>query len=123
MKRCVNYLTVAQNFALETALSVLNDAGLDCYMVGSCLERPTFRDVDIRCIVFDDDRHAPIVQQGKVLRRILDAAMSDWLTARTGLPIDFQFQSQAESEKHAGRRNAMGILIHSEREQDKAAAL
>ena len=113
---------MAQNFALEAALSVLNEAGLDCYMVGSCLERANFRDVDVRCIIFDGDRAGPIVQQSRVFRRILDAAMSEWLTARTGLPIDFQFQSQAESEKHTGRRNAMGILIQCEREQDKAAA-
>lgn len=118
-KRYANYLTVAQNFALESALHTLNDAGLTCFMVGSCLERANFRDVDIRCVVFDGDQAGPLVHQGRVLRRLMDAAMSEWLSARTGLPIDFQFQSFAENAKHQGKpRNGAGILIFCEREQD-----
>lgn len=114
----VNYLTVAQNFALETACSILSDAGFEVYLVGSVMERPNFRDVDLRCILDDADFEQRFGCQRMQLR-LLNAAISEWVTARTGLPIDFQFQSMTEANKYQGRRNAMGILIESERAQDR----
>jgi len=40
---------------------------------------------------------------------LLNVAMSEWLEARTGLPIDFQFQQQtAANRDHTGRRNFLG---------------
>lgn len=114
----VNYLTVAQNFALEAACAVLNDAGYGAYLVGSCMERPNFRDVDLRCILDDEEFDARFKGQ-RVRLRLLNAALSEWVTARTGLPIDFQFQSRTEAAAYSGRpRNPMGILIECERAQD-----
>lgn len=115
----VNYLTVAQNFALETACAVLNDAGCGPYLVGSCMERPNFRDVDLRCILDDDEFEKRFGGQ-RVRLRLLNAALSEWVTARTGLPIDFQFQSRTEADQYKGqRRNPMGILVECERAEDK----
>lgn len=115
----INYLTVAQNFALETAMQVLNDAGCGAYLVGSVMERADFRDVDLRCILDDDDFEQRFGGQ-RVRLRLLNAALSEWITARTGLPIDFQFQSRTEAEQYKGRpRNPMGILIECERAQDE----
>lgn len=37
-------------------------------------------------------------------------AIGDQISARTGLPIDFQFQRHTEANaKHTGTRNALGI--------------
>jgi hypothetical protein len=119
----VNYLTVAQNFALETACAVLNDAGCGAYLVGSCMERGDYRDVDLRCILDDDEFEKRFGGQ-RVRLRLFNAAISEWVTARTGLPIDFQFQSRTEAEQYKGRpRNPMGILIQCESAADKRAAI
>jgi hypothetical protein len=32
-------------------------------------------------------------------RHVINCAISDWLAAAAGLPIDFQFQSQTEADK------------------------
>ena len=46
-------------FKLEQACWQLNQAfdeeGFGCYLVGSCLERPDFRDVDVRMILKDEE--------------------------------------------------------------------
>lgn len=113
-----NYLTMSQNFALEAALHPLHEAGFHVFMVGSCLERADFRDVDLRCWLPDEADHGLIAN--RVRRRFLDAAVSEWLRARTGLPIDFQFQSKAEFNEHKGKpRNGAGILLFCEHEADK----
>ncbi len=76
------------------------------FLVGSCLERPDFRDVDIRCMLPDD--HFKVVEP---LVNVLNASVSEWLRQRTGLPVDFQFQDFTETnKKHDGKRNAIGIL-------------
>lgn len=118
----VNYLTTAQNFALEAACAVLNDAGFGAYLVGSCMERADYRDVDLRCIL-SDEHFATLFGAKRVQLRLINAALSEWISARTGLPIDFQFQSQSEADKYRDRpRNPMGILIESERAQDRRDA-
>lgn len=118
----VNYLTTAQNFALEAACAVLNDAGFGAYLVGSCMERLNYRDVDLRCIL-SDEHFATLFGAKRVQLRLINAALSEWVAARTGLPIDFQFQSRTEAEQYRDRpRNPMGILIESERAKDRAAA-
>jgi hypothetical protein len=38
-------------------------------------------------------------------RHVIDCAISDWLAAAAGLPIDFQFQSQTEADKFDGERH------------------
>lgn len=108
----VNYLTVSQNFALEAALAVFEKAGFEVYLVGSALLRRDFRDVDIRCIL-DDDKFADLFPN-KVRLRLSNAAHSEWLSSRTGLPVDFQFQPYSDLKNHSGPRNAMGFLIESE---------
>lgn len=117
-ERRANYLTVAQNFALEAALIPLHDAGFHVFMVGSCLERADFRDVDLRCWLPDEEDHGII--SNRIRRRLFDATMSEWLRARTGLPIDFQFQNKAEFDEYRGKpRNGAGILLFCEHEMDK----
>src|SRR6478609_9509604 len=44
-------------FALEAACQDINRAfgGFGCYLVGSALERPDWRDIDVRFIMSDDE--------------------------------------------------------------------
>lgn len=114
MSARVNYLTVSQNFALETACAVLEKAGFTSFLVGSAMERANFRDVDLRCILFDEE-YDRLLSGSRVRKRLLEASISEWIAARTGLPIDFQFQSMTGAKEFKGRpRNCVGILIECE---------
>ena len=88
------------------------------YLVGSALERPDFRDVDVR-VLYDDKRFDREFGDGYGKRvgrfdprrvRYLNAALSTWGQRETGLPIDFQVQRQTEANAaYDGARNAMGV--------------
>lgn len=114
------YVGAPACFALEQCCQHINAAFGDygCYLVGSALERPDWRDVDIRFIMADE----------KFLELFPDAAdrcweqdprwllftvsISEWLSKVTGLPVDFQIQPQTHAnEHHKGPRNALGLRI------------
>lgn len=114
-------------FDLELACQQISDAfgddGFGCYVVGSALERPDWRDIDVRLIMSDEafDRLFPDAggaqnhQEHDARWLIMTSATSAWLSARTGLPIDFQFQRQTQAnEHHKGRRNALGFRFAKE---------
>lgn len=106
-----SYLTVSQNYDLNVVcrpLAVLFGYGV--YQVGSSLERPNYRDVDLRCILANDeyDRMFADDEHGKRVK-FLNVVISEWIASRTGLPIDFQFQRETEANaEFQGRRNAVG---------------
>jgi hypothetical protein len=51
-----NYIGAPACFALDLALRHINEAFEgECYVVGSVLERPDWRDVDVRMIMDDED--------------------------------------------------------------------
>jgi hypothetical protein len=111
MSKKTHYLGVAGEWNLNLVCIALSvEFGHHIYLVGSCLERPDFRDVDVRCILPDDeyDRKFP---RGHFDHQLLRVAISEWLVARTGLPIDFDFQRRTEAnEQFKGRsRSALGI--------------
>jgi hypothetical protein len=95
------------------------------YLVGSCLRRPDFRDVDVRMIMPDEvfDAEFPnymdydpySLRVGKLTR--MNTAFSLYAQRATGLPIDFQFQraSEANAEYPTAehKRNAIGIRRHN----------
>lgn len=108
----VNFLTVSQNFDLNVACKALDvfDA-YGVFHVGSSLTVPDYRDVDLRCILpnkeFDQMFHG---EQRDAKLKFLNVAISEWIQARTGLPIDFQFQRMTDAnEEFKGTRNAVGI--------------
>ncbi|HTR86204.1 MAG TPA: hypothetical protein VMI56_17100 [Reyranella sp.] len=116
----MNWLTVEQAFVLNEACRVVREAFGDIsygvYQVGSSLFRPTYRDVDVRCIV-EPDKWNALFGEGDdgLMLKFLNVAISGYLRERTGLPIDFQFQHQkrANAEFPSGsngphRRNALG---------------
>lgn len=85
------------------------------YLVGSALERREFRDVDVRVMLDDDefDRLFPGAStpaHSHPLWSLLCASISDWLSAATGLPVDFQVQRRDEANaQYPGPRSALGI--------------
>lgn len=106
-------------FALEQACLHICDAfsGYGCYVVGSALERPDWRDVDIRFIMSDEQFAEEFPAAGQHWEHdarwlLLTVSISQWLSKQTGLPIDFQFQLQTHAnERHKGPRCAVGIRI------------
>lgn len=113
------YIGAPACFVLEEACKVLNDAfdGYGCYTVGSSLQRPDWRDVDVRLIMSDEGFAALFPDAGDHWEcdprwLLLTVAISERLSRQTGLPIDFQFQPQTHANKrHPGPRNAMGLRI------------
>lgn len=108
-KRRASYLTVSQQFDLDHACKALEEAGLQSYHVGSSITRPDWRDVDVRCIM-DDDEFDALFLGARSRLKFLNVAISEWLGARTGLPVDFQFQRMTEANaEFNGPRSAIGM--------------
>lgn len=110
-KHRVSWLTISETFDLNVACKVLKPFGLGTYHVGSSLTRPDYHDVDLRCILADQEFDEMFGGDDKSTRLLfLNTAISEWLAARTGLPIDFQFQKMTEANaKFDGQRNAVGL--------------
>ncbi|HEY8096131.1 MAG TPA: hypothetical protein VIE65_08555 [Methylobacter sp.] len=114
------YLHVTHQFNLNQVCRPLVDAfGWHIFQVGSSLVRRDWHDIDIRCILDDDEfeRMFPGESIDPATGRrprldLLNTVMSEWLQSRTGLPIDFQFQWQTEAnEKYKGPRSALGVIL------------
>lgn len=122
-RRKAVYIGAPACFALEEACRHVAEAfgayrGVaGIYVVGSCLERPDWRDIDVRLIMEDADFAALFPNAGNHWEHdarwlLLTVAISERLSRQTGLPIDFQFQPQTHANKcHKGRRNAIGFRI------------
>lgn len=118
------YIGAPAVFALEQACQHLRKAfgEYGCYVVGSCLERPDWRDVDVRYILPDEEfkalfPDAVVHVDGGTWEfdarwLLLTVSISAWLKAQTGLPVDFQFQPQTHANfRHKGPRNAVGLVM------------
>ncbi|MEO3860914.1 hypothetical protein [Acrocarpospora sp. B8E8] len=87
------------------------------YLVGSAAVGKTWRDVDVRLMLPDDEfdqlfpsYHSP----GRTHDRwsLLCAAISELGRIRTGLPIDFQFQRTTNANAaYPGVRHALGMYL------------
>jgi hypothetical protein len=118
-KHC--YVGAPKVFALEQACRDINEAFGDfcCYLVGSSLERPDWRDIDVRFIMPDEKFNElfPAVTadghwESDPRWLLLTISISERLSKVTGLPIDFQFQPQTHAnERHKGIRSAIGLRI------------
>jgi len=128
--RRANYLGVSQYFNLNHACRVLAEAfGWCLYLVGSVLERRDYRDVDIRCILPDEEFErlfpglsSPSVNAHtsysgpnmKALWVLMGVAISEWLSNRTGLPIDFQIQKQSEANAAFPHQPRSALIVIEE---------
>lgn len=74
------------------------------YIVGSVNTRRDYRDVDVRLILADDH---PVHGMGDI--HALNLALSEYLRLTTGLPVDFQIQTQTEANGFEGARNPVGV--------------
>ena len=115
-----SYVGAPAIFALELACRQINEAFgkySGCYHVGSSLERPDWRDVDIRFIMPDEEFDALFPDAGNHWEQdprwlLMTTALSERLSKVTGLPVDFQFQPRTQAnERHKGPRHAIGLII------------
>lgn len=75
----------------------------EVYLVGSVLQGPDHRDVDVRIMLTDEE-------MASLPMHVLDLNMmlSRWGQQATGLPIDCQVQTLAEFTTEGGPRNPRG---------------
>jgi hypothetical protein len=102
---------------LEAFGQTITDAFGTCpYHVGSSATSKTWRDVDVRLILDDDQFHAlfpgfAAANHIDAFWSLICAALSELGRARTGLPIDFQIQSMTEANaKYSGIRNPLMLI-------------
>jgi hypothetical protein len=110
-----HYLPAQPYLALNRAAGIV-ERGLDTlgtFLVGSCLERADFRDVDVRTVMTDEafDKLFPGGASGTesdAFWSLLCESIGALLAQATGLPIDFQIQRMTEANLlHPGPRNAL----------------
>jgi hypothetical protein len=103
---------------LEAFGREINDAfGHLPYLVGTAATGKTWRDVDVRLILPDDEFDALFPQHTAPARLdgmwgLLCAALSELARVRTGLPVDFQIQSMTHANTRypvSEPRHALGI--------------
>ena len=113
------YIGAPACFALEEELRHVCEAfGVHaCYIVGSVLECADWRDVDVR-LILDDEEFAKVFPDAgdhwehDARWLLLTVAISERLSKRTGLPVDFQFQPRTHANaRHAKARSAAGMRI------------
>lgn len=130
------YVGVPTIFKLELACQTIEAAFCThekfagVYLVGSSLERPDFRDVDVVCML-DDDTFAKLFPDATFSRgkgaasfefdarwQLMTVMMSDWLTGQIGMQVDFKFQPMTwANAHHSGHRQALGLRMVSPRER------
>ena len=107
------YLPRARHWALNAACCEIARAfgGRHPYLVGSCLTRPDYRDVDVRMILEDDDfdRMFPPTETSR-LQKLIECSISLHLSMASGLEVDFQIQRWTESSEIPGDRRPLGML-------------
>lgn len=124
-RRKASHIGAPACFKLDMAVRVVLEAfpeSYGCYLVGSSLARPDWRDVDLRLILsdeafarefptaFDDGRweHDP-------RWNLLIVSISAWLSSQAGLPVDFQIQPQTFANRyHDGPRHALGLVLRKD---------
>lgn len=85
------------------------------YQVGSSVHGKEWRDVDVRLILPDDEFHAlfPGYRSGSQIDAkwsLVCAAISALAQQQTGLPVDFQIQSQTEANERYSPRAGIGTF-------------
>lgn len=114
------YVGAPACFKLELACQPINDAfgGFGCYLVGSALQRPDWRDIDVRYIMTDEEFAAEFPAVNMAAHNwefdpkwiLLTTGIAVYLSNASGLPVDFQFQPQSHAnERHKGPRNPLGL--------------
>ncbi len=112
-----NFIGAPEGYNLNNVAAILNEAfGLHNYLVGSALTTRDFRDVDIRCILDDADfdrLFGPAKNYStNAFWSLICSAISEWISNRTNLKIDFQIQRQTDANnQYDGKRQCLGIFL------------
>lgn len=101
-----SYVGAPAIFNLSNACRLITQAfpGSQCWLVGSAMTRPDWRDVDVRCIMTQEEMkaHLGCTDYGSTDHvpklTLMAVSISAWLQQQTGLPVDFQFQSTFRSK-------------------------
>jgi len=116
----INYLHATDYFALNQAVMPIVESfdAYGLYLVGSALEHPDWRDVDLR-LMMSDEAFSTLFPTAEIQGArwehdnrwlLMTTAISERLAKITGLPIDFQFQPASwANERHDKARHPLGI--------------
>lgn len=128
-KHYADYLaSPLERFRLGLFGLVVDDAFDSCpYLVGSALRKASYRDVDVRVILLDDDfeqRFGPATDwRSNRALRASNLAFSALGSQMTGLPIDFQAEQMTDAnDANDGPRNALGIDLRYAISTDEGSA-
>lgn len=130
--RRANFIGAPGFFLLNQACRIVWEAypeAFGLYLVGSSLRRRSYRDVDLRLILPDEDykKLFPGISSNGWLHPLWSltcSSISLYLSKASNLPIDFQIQSQTEANRDypAGHpRSAIGLFLHTKSEVAKEA--
>lgn len=91
--------------------------GHECYHVGSSLTTKDWRDVDVRCILPDDEFDARFgkgaASETHPRLAAITLAFAALGKAMTGLPVDFQIQTMSHAnERYPDMRSALVEFRH-----------
>ena len=104
------YIGGPEGLALDHAVHIIEMAyNSTCYLVGSALERPDFRDVDVRLILDDKDFEGYFGKNWgprlNPLWSLTCLSLSEYLSTRTGLRVDFQIQKRSKVKESDWNKN------------------
>jgi hypothetical protein len=113
-----NYLPVSGFHRLDYACRWVAEAWCEVpWLVGSCLARADYRDVDVRLTLADERFLAtfpnvadPANPFQDPLYWLICTAVSEHLSTVSGLTVDFQLQAKSVADTYHGERVALGLV-------------
>jgi hypothetical protein len=116
-KRRHSYIGAPEAFLLDQQMYIVNKAfGEHCsYLVGSATKTLDYRDVDVRMIM-DDDKYEALFgeEPGQMwlFWGLICSSISEYVSSRTGLKVDFQIQSRTHANRPSNDsvRNPVGLV-------------
>ena len=107
----VSYLSTADFARLNHACLLVSEAfgSMTTYLVGSSLEKASYRDVDVRTIL-DDEEFDALFKGREFFWSLTCLGIATYLREVSRLPVDFQIQRRTEANKKyvSGSRNPIG---------------
>lgn len=94
------------------------------FLVGSALDRRDFRDVDVR-VILSDEKWVALLGDGSRVRSsfyvLLCMSISTYLSAATGLPVDFQVQRESWVKEEDWNRPREALTHYTHNRPDWSA--
>ena len=115
-----SYIGAPEAYSLDQVANFVNKAfGGTCYLVGSATETRDFRDVDVR-MIFSNEKYVALFGDThgghSYFWSLVCVSVSEYMTKRTGLKVDFQIQKRANVTKADWDkiRNPLGLFYSAE---------